>query len=67
MEEWLGIGNIEVKGDEIFAEAALPAGEVLFSKILGFGDGIRVLSPAALAEEVQTRADAILRSYKKTQ
>lgn len=67
VEEWLGIGNIEVKGDEIFAEAALPAGEVLFSKILGFGDGIRVLSPAALAEEVQNRADAILRSYKKTQ
>lgn len=63
-EEWLGIGNIRVKDDGIFAEATLPAGEALLSKLLSFGDGIRVLQPARLAEEVKERAERLLRAYR---
>ena len=56
MEEWLGIDNIRIAGENVTAEATLPGGEVLLSKILSFGDGIKVLSPASLAEQVKERA-----------
>lgn len=63
IEEWLGVDNIRVNGEEIFAEATLPAGEPLFSKLLSLGDGVRVLSPAALADGVRERAENLLKNY----
>ena len=63
IEEWLGVDNIRVNGEEIFAEATLPAGEPLFSKLLSLGDGVRVLSPAALADGVRVRAENLLKNY----
>ena len=62
-EEWLGIGSIRTVGGELFAEATLPAGEVLLSKLLSFGDGVRVLEPQAIAEEVRARAEALAALY----
>ena len=55
--------NIRVDGENITAEATLPQGEVLLSKIMSFGDGVRVLSPAALAKEVQARAEKLASLY----
>ena len=63
VEEWLGVDNIRVEGNEIFAEATLPAGEVLLSKLLSLGDGVRVLSPAPLAEELKQKAAELLKLY----
>ena len=63
VEEWLGMDNIRVDGENITAEATLPQGEVLLSKIMSFGDGVRVLSPAALAKEVQARAEKLASLY----
>lgn len=63
VEEWLGIDNIRVEGENITAEATLPGGEVLFSKILAFGDGIKVLSPESLAKEVKQRAEKLAALY----
>ena len=51
------------EGDEIFAEATLPAGEVLLSKLLSLGDGVRVLSPATLAKELRERAESLAKLY----
>ena len=63
LEEWLGIDHIKISGEEILAEATLPAGEVLLSKILSFGNDLRVLSPSTLADEVKARAEKICRQY----
>ncbi len=63
VEEWLGIDSIRTVRGELFAEATLPAGEVLLSKILSFGDGVKVLSPAALAADVRARAAALAAQY----
>ena len=63
VEEWLGMDNIRVDGEKITAEATLPQGEVLLSKIMSFGDGVRALSPAALAKEVQARAEKLASLY----
>ena len=63
VEEWLGIGNIRRAGDALIAEASLPAGEVLYSKLMSFGDGIRVLAPETIAAEMRERAEKLLRLY----
>lgn len=63
VEEWLGMDSVQVSEGEIRAEAELPGGEVLLSKLLAFGGRVRVLGPAPLAEELQERARALLRRY----
>lgn len=63
VEEWLGIGNIRVDGENITAEATLPGGEVLLSKILAFGDGVQVLHPESLAKEIRKRAENLAALY----
>ena len=64
-EEWLGIARIRTVNGGLFAEATLPAGEVLLSKLLSFGDGVRVLEPKALAAEVRARAEALAALYAR--
>ena len=63
VEEWLGIGNVHPSNSGLIAEATLPAGEVLISKLLSFGDGIRILSPTSLADTVRERAESLLKLY----
>lgn len=63
VEEWLGMDSVQISGEEIRAEAELPGGEILLSKLLGFGGQVRVLEPAPLAEELQGRARELLRRY----
>mgnify|MGYP001623079759 CR=1 FL=1 len=65
VEEWIGMDNVQTHGDRIVAEATLPAGEPLYSKILSFGDGIRIVSPESVAEEVRMRAEKILALYRR--
>lgn len=65
VEEWIGMDNVQTHGDRIVAEATLPAGEPLYSKILSFGDGIRIVSPESVAEEVRMRAEKLLALYRR--
>ena len=48
---------------ELRAEATLPAGEVLLSRLLSLGGGVRVLEPASLAEALRARAEQIAALY----
>lgn len=59
VEEWLGIDNIEPRGNGFYASLNLPNDEMLVNKILGFGGKVRVLSPASLAEKVKSAARKI--------
>ena len=54
-EEWLGVDSIEPRGNALVCDVTLPR-EGLANKILSFGGAIKVLSPAALADEVKTIA-----------
>ncbi len=60
VEEWLGIDNIEPRGNKFIAEVAVPDDEGLVSKILGFGGGVRVLSPEQLKQRVIEAAQKII-------
>ena len=64
-EEWLGVNSIRTVNGQLFAEATLPAGEVLVSKLLSFGSGVRVLEPQALACAVRARAQELAALYKE--
>lgn len=64
VEEWLGMDNVREEKDGLIATATVPAGDVLLSRLLSLGDGIRILSPASLAEQVRERARNIFSLYQ---
>ena len=59
-EEWIGIDNIEPRGKKFVAEVSVPDDDGLVSKILGFGGGVKVVSPAALRNKVIAAANNII-------
>ena len=59
-EEWIGIDNIEPRGKKFVAEVSVPDDDGLVSKILGFGGGVKVVSPAALRKKVIAAAGNII-------
>ena len=63
MQEWIGVDRIRREGDRFIGTASLPAGEVLYHKILGFSNGLKVVRPREVAEEVKKRAVAIYKNY----
>jgi predicted DNA-binding transcriptional regulator YafY len=62
-EEWLGIDNIEPRGDALVASISLPDDEFLVSKILSFGGNVRVIQPQSLKEKVIQAAKNIVNNY----
>lgn len=62
VEEWLGIDNIEPRGNAFYANLSLPNDEMLVNKILGFGGKVKVLSPASLRDKVKEAARKIAES-----
>ena len=58
-EEWLGIDNIEPRGNSMVAEVTLPDNGQLVGIILSYCGAIKVLSPKSLKERVQSAAQKI--------
>lgn len=67
VEEWLGMGSVRAEGEEIFAEAEVPDGGVLLSKLLSFGGSVRVLEPPHIAAQLRERAAAVCGLYPAAQ
>ncbi len=63
VEEWLGVENVEHHNDKHYAYAKLPYDNGLVTKIIGFGSGIKVVSPDELKEKVKHCAQSILNNY----
>ena len=63
VEEWLGIENVkEINGKHI-ASVNLPFDEGLVTKIMGFGDGIKVLEPTELKLKIKDVCLSIINNY----
>lgn len=58
-EEWLGMGHVARVGDGYVAKASLPYDEMLVSRILSLGDGVRVEKPAKLRKAVLARCAVV--------
>lgn len=65
IEEWLGIENITCKNGKHIAEVKLPFDNGLISKIMSYGNGIKVISPTSLRDSVIKSANAIIDEYSK--
>ncbi len=63
VEEWLGIEHIEKLDGKFKACVKLPNDEGLVNKIMGFGKGIKILSPKTLVKKVQNNAKELLKNY----
>ena len=59
-EEWLGMGRVAKVGDGYIAKASLPYDEMLISKILSLGDGVRVEKPAKLRQALVERCNVVI-------
>jgi predicted DNA-binding transcriptional regulator YafY len=59
-EEWLGIDNIEPRGNNFIARISLPDDEWLVNKILSFGGAVKVLEPQSLNERVISAAKKVI-------
>lgn len=58
-EEWLGIDNIEPRGNAFIANLSLPDDEILVNKILSYGGAVKVCDPPELRERVKVAAKRI--------
>ena len=58
-EEWLGVDNIEPRGNGLVANVSLPDDGMLVNKILGYGGKVKVVAPADLKKRVRETALAI--------
>lgn len=64
IEEWLGIENVMFRNDKYIAEAKLPFDNGLISKIMSYGDNVKVLAPKELVNEIKYCAQNIIKRYK---
>ncbi len=64
VEEWLGIENISFINGKHIANAKLPYDNGLVTKIISYGNGIKVLSPISLKLAVRDCAMSILKNYE---
>lgn len=63
VEEWIGTENVQKENEKYIARASLPFDNGLVSKIISFGDGIKVLSPAVLIAEIKKSVNDIKNIY----
>lgn len=59
VEEFLGVDNIEPRGNALIATVSLPDDETLVDKILGYGGKVKVIAPENLVKRVRAAALAI--------
>lgn len=59
-EEWLGMDNIEPRGNAFIAHVTAPDDGGLVNQILSYGGAVKVLEPLDLREKVRAAAQKIL-------
>lgn len=63
IEEWLGIENIETVNQKHYANVYLPFDNGLISKIMSFGNKLKVINPPKLKKTISENAKEILKLY----
>ena len=64
VEEWLGIENVETINGKHFATVNLPYDDGLVTKIMSYGNEIKVVSPKKLKTRISEFAKEILTNYE---
>lgn len=63
IEEWLGLDKVEDTGAKYIAHAETFGGNQLIGKLMSFGSSVKVVSPAALREELEIECKRMLAIY----
>jgi predicted DNA-binding transcriptional regulator YafY len=63
-QDWLGVENLQQRGEKLIAEVELPDDEILIKKLLSFGSGVTVKSPEEIKNKVLTEAKKLLALYE---
>lgn len=63
-QDWLGVENLQKRGDKWIADLSLPNDQTLVKKIIGLGDGVIVKEPQTLRDEVKRQAQNIAKLYQ---
>ena len=63
IEEWLGIENVRNQNGKYIAEASLPFDDGLTSKIMSYGNGVKVVEPKELKEKIKKFAKDLINIY----
>lgn len=63
IEEWLGIENVHYTNGKHVARAYLPYDNGLLSKIMSYGNGIKIIAPEDLRDKVKNVANDLLKLY----
>ena len=64
VEEWLGVENVFNENGKFIAKASLPNDFGLVSKIMSFGNNVKVLYPTDLKKKIRDMANDIVNIYK---
>jgi predicted DNA-binding transcriptional regulator YafY len=64
VEEWLGIENVEKINGKFIASVKLPNDNGLITKIMSYGNGIKVVSPKSVQNAIKSCAEDIISNYK---
>lgn len=64
IEEWLGVENIEKQKENFFASVSLPYDGGLISKIMSYGNKIKIIKPQKLKDAIRENAKQLLSVYK---
>lgn len=64
IEEWLGVENVNEENGGFVARANLPDDEGLLSKIMSYGNGLKVLEPKSLKDKIKDRIKQIYDLYE---
>ena len=64
IEEWIGIENVNKEKGKFIARAKLPYDNGLVSKLISFGDKIKVISPTNLKNTLIDVANSLINKYR---
>lgn len=64
IEEWIGIENVKNDNGKFIARAKLPFDNGLISKIMSYGNNLKVIKPKELIYRIKNISKSILDSYK---
>ena len=64
VEEWLGIENVEKINGKYISTVDLPYDDGLVMKLMGFGNGIKVIEPQKLKDRILSTAEDLIKAYK---
>ena len=64
VEEWIGVENVKKINGINYEDVELPYDNGLISKIMSFGNELKILSPKKLIIDVKTCAENICKNYK---